>query len=80
MAAARVRPARARHLTLQPVTRREQHGEGRAGLWQDLVAARDTHWKVGVASLMDHLGAAGFGVAADDTANTRGEHDEDPVP
>jgi len=45
-----------------------------------LVAARDTHWKVGFASLMDHLGAAGFGVAADDTANTRGEHDEDPVP
>jgi predicted AAA+ superfamily ATPase len=35
---------RASYLTLWPMTRREQRGEGRAGRWDDLLAARDEEW------------------------------------
>lgn len=35
---------RASYLTLWPMTRREQLGLGRAGLWEDLVAADDADW------------------------------------
>jgi hypothetical protein len=35
---------RASYLTLWPMTRREQRGEGRAGLWEELLAARDEDW------------------------------------
>ncbi len=35
---------RASYLTLWPMTRREQRGEGRCGLWEDLLAARDKDW------------------------------------
>lgn len=35
---------RASYLTLWPMTRREQRGEGRAGLWDDLLAADDDQW------------------------------------
>jgi len=35
---------RASYLTLWPMTRREQAGEGRAGRWEDLLAARDDEW------------------------------------
>jgi predicted AAA+ superfamily ATPase len=35
---------RASYLTLWPMTRREQRGEGRAGRWEDLLAARDEEW------------------------------------
>ena len=35
---------RASYLALWPMTRREQAGDGRAGLWDELVAARDTDW------------------------------------
>lgn len=35
---------RASYLTLWPMTRREQRGEGRAGLWDELFAARDEDW------------------------------------
>jgi hypothetical protein len=31
---------RASYLTLWPMTRREQRGEGRAGRWEELLAAR----------------------------------------
>lgn len=36
---------RASYLTLWPMTRREQAGEGRAGLWPELLAAEDTEWR-----------------------------------
>lgn len=35
---------RASYLTLWPMTRREQRGEGRAGRWDELLAARDEEW------------------------------------
>lgn len=35
---------RASYLTLWPMTRREQRGEGRAGRWEELLAARDAEW------------------------------------
>jgi hypothetical protein len=35
---------RASYLALWPMTRREQRGEGRAGRWDDLLAARDEEW------------------------------------
>src|SRR6185369_9750070 len=35
---------RASHLTLWPMTRREQRGLGRAGLWDELLAAPDDQW------------------------------------
>ncbi len=36
---------RASYLTLLPMTRREQIGLGRAGLWEELLAAPDTEWR-----------------------------------
>jgi uncharacterized protein len=35
---------RASYLTLHPMTRREQRGEGRGGRWEELCAARDEDW------------------------------------
>jgi predicted AAA+ superfamily ATPase len=35
---------RASYLTLWPMTRREQLGLGRAGVWEELLAARDRDW------------------------------------
>lgn len=35
---------RASYLTLWPMTRREQRGQGRAGLWDELLAAADDDW------------------------------------
>jgi predicted AAA+ superfamily ATPase len=35
---------RASYLTLWPMTRREQRGEGRAGRWEELLTARDDEW------------------------------------
>ncbi len=35
---------RASYLTLWPMTRREQRGLGRCGLWDELLAARDEQW------------------------------------
>lgn len=35
---------RASYLTLWPMTRREQRGLGRCGLWEELLAAADTDW------------------------------------
>ena len=35
---------RAAYLTLWPMTRREQRGEGRAGLWEELLAAAPAKW------------------------------------
>ena len=35
---------RASYLTLWPMTRREQLGQGRCGLWDELLAARDEEW------------------------------------
>jgi predicted AAA+ superfamily ATPase len=35
---------RASYLTLWPMTRREQRGDGRCGVWDELLAARDTEW------------------------------------
>jgi hypothetical protein len=35
---------RASYLTLWPMTRREQRGLGRCGLWEDLLAAEDAQW------------------------------------
>ncbi|HEX7327166.1 MAG TPA: ATP-binding protein [Casimicrobiaceae bacterium] len=35
---------RASYLTLWPMTRREQRGEGRAGRWDELLATRDEDW------------------------------------
>jgi hypothetical protein len=39
-----VEPGRAGLLTLWPMTRREQLGQGRAGLWTELLDARDADW------------------------------------
>jgi hypothetical protein len=36
---------RASYLTLWPMTRREQLGLGRCGIWQDLLDARDREWR-----------------------------------
>ena len=36
---------RASYLTLWPMTRREQIGLGRAGLWTELLAAKDERWR-----------------------------------
>src|SRR5690606_23947702 len=36
---------RASYLTLWPMTRREQHGLGRSGRWEELLAASDTEWR-----------------------------------
>lgn len=36
---------RASYLTLWPMTRREQHGLGRCGRWEELFAAPDTGWR-----------------------------------
>jgi hypothetical protein len=36
---------RASYLTLWPMTRREQRGEGRAGRWEELLAAPDGTWR-----------------------------------
>lgn len=36
---------RASYLTLWPMTRGEQRGVGRAGLWEELLAARDEDWR-----------------------------------
>jgi predicted AAA+ superfamily ATPase len=35
---------RASYVTLWPMTRREQRGEGRSGRWEDLLAAPDEEW------------------------------------
>ena len=35
---------RASYLTLWPMTRREQRGLGRAGIWDELLAAKDADW------------------------------------
>lgn len=35
---------RASYLTLWPMTRREQRGEGRAGYWDELITAQDSDW------------------------------------
>ncbi len=35
---------RASYLTLWPMTRREQRGEGRCGLWDELLSAPDAKW------------------------------------
>jgi predicted AAA+ superfamily ATPase len=35
---------RASYLTLWPMTRREQRGMGRCGLWEELLSARDEDW------------------------------------
>src|SRR5213593_4696244 len=35
---------RASYLTLWPMTRREQRGLGRCGLWEELLGARDADW------------------------------------
>ena len=35
---------RASYLTLWPMTRREQRGEGRCGLWDEILDARDEDW------------------------------------
>ena len=35
---------RASYLTLWPMTRREQLGLGRAGIWEELLVARDSEW------------------------------------
>jgi len=35
---------RASYLTLWPMTRREQHGEGRCGVWDELLKADDESW------------------------------------
>jgi len=36
---------RASYLTLWPMTRREQRGEGRAGRWDELLGTPDTQWR-----------------------------------
>src|SRR5690606_35992124 len=35
---------RASYLTLWPMSRREQDGQGRCGVWDELIAARDADW------------------------------------
>lgn len=41
---------RASYLTLWPMTRREQHGFGRSGRWEELLAAPDVEWRDVLAS------------------------------
>src|SRR5712692_11213778 len=41
---------RATYLTLWPMTRREQLGLGRAGIWQELLEAKDSDWEEVVAA------------------------------
>ena len=41
---------RASYLTLWPMTRREQRGLGRGGIWEELLSARDEDWDEVVAS------------------------------
>ena len=41
---------RASYLTLWPMTRREQRGEGRCGLWEELLEAKDDEWRELVAA------------------------------
>lgn len=41
---------RASYLTLWPMTRREQHGFGRSGRWEELLAAPDAEWRDVLAS------------------------------
>jgi len=36
---------RASYLTLWPMTRREQRGQGRCGLWEELIATPDADWR-----------------------------------
>lgn len=36
---------RASFLTLHPMTHREQRGEGRSGVWEELVGAEDRNWR-----------------------------------
>ncbi len=35
---------RASYLTLWPMTRREQQGQGRCGIWEELLASDDGEW------------------------------------
>jgi len=44
---------RASHLALWPMTRREQRGLGRAGAWDELLAARDEEWLDLLAAIPD---------------------------
>lgn len=44
---------RASYLTLWPMTRREQRGEGRAGRWDELLAAPDEQWPELLAATSD---------------------------
>jgi predicted AAA+ superfamily ATPase len=44
---------RASYLTLWPMTRREQRGLGRGGLWEELLEARDEDWPDLVAAYPD---------------------------
>jgi predicted AAA+ superfamily ATPase len=44
---------RASYLTLWPMTRREQRGEGRAGRWDELLATRDEEWPGLLAATQD---------------------------
>lgn len=44
---------RASYLTLWPMTRREQQGEGRSGRWDDLLRCRDEDWRDLLASERD---------------------------
>ncbi|MHB8766357.1 MAG: ATP-binding protein [Deferrisomatales bacterium] len=44
---------RASYLTLWPMTRREQAGRGRCGLWEELLAAPDEEWRDLLASQPD---------------------------
>lgn len=45
---------RASYLTLWPMTRREQHGQGRCGRWEELLAAPDEQWHDLLAETEDH--------------------------
>ena len=45
---------RAGYLTLWPMTRREQHGLGRAGCWDELLAAPDSAWMEVATAQPDH--------------------------
>ena len=45
---------RASYLTLWPMTRREQLGHGRAGIWEDLLSTPDSAWQEIVAGQTPH--------------------------
>jgi hypothetical protein len=47
---------RASYLTLWPMTRREQRGRGRAGRWEELLAAPDAEWRDLLAAGDDRAG------------------------